>query len=207
VGVRIRRGTRAEVMTVLIGRDELVARLNQLIAERSSVLLVGPPGVGKSALIEGIARGVTVDVIDPFEDISRIHAARLRRRLDGGATMIGAACSLDRPQLGAVGRILWRFRVVRVPLLGRADLCRVIRRALAPEIRACPGAEAWIHELARASAGLAGRGCAFADAGTRYWMHHDVLPTPEWTVVEALTSGLPTVRSGPRLSRRASRQS
>ncbi len=174
----------------LIGRDELIERIERVIAERISVLLVGPPGAGKSALIDTIIRGVSCEPVDPFEHISRIRAARLRRHLDAGVVMIGAARTLDRRQMGAVGRIAWRFRVVRVPPLTNTDMGEVIRRTLTADISAGAHADAWVRDLARCAGGLPGYGRALAEAGVSYWRRRGALPTLEWTVVEALTTGL-----------------
>jgi len=178
------------VAIALIGRDELVGRIDRLVAERISVLLVGPSGAGKSALIDVIVRGVSCERVDPLEHISPMRAARLRRRLDAGVVMIGAARTLDRRQMGAVGRIAWRFRVVRVPPLTNTDMGEVIRRTLTADISTGAHADAWIRNLARCAGGLPGYGRALAEAGVSYWRRRGALPTLEWTVVEALTAGL-----------------
>ena len=177
-------------MAPLIGRRALVGQIEQLLGERINVLLVGPPGAGKSAVIDAIVRGVACERVDPFEHISRIHAARLRRHLDAGAIMIGAARTLDRRQMGAVGRIAWRFRIVRVPPLTHPEMCEVIRQRLTADIPGGADVDAWVRDLARCADGLPGYGSDLAEAGISYWRRRGALPTLEWTVVEALTTGL-----------------
>lgn len=179
-----------QVSRVLFGRDNLIAELKQHLIDRVSVLLVGPPGVGKSALIDALGPLPLVDIVDPFERVSCLHAAQLRRRLDRGATMLAAARTPHRSGLGAVGRILWRFRIVRVRPLSNRDIARIVQLSLQKRRADCSGAEQWIDDIASVANGLPARACAFAEAGCRYWERHRVLPTVEWTVVDALTAPL-----------------
>jgi len=50
----------------LLGRASLLQEVEQLLAQGQSVLLVGPEGIGKTALIEPLRRPAGVTVIDPF---------------------------------------------------------------------------------------------------------------------------------------------
>ena len=184
-------------MAALIGRDELVGHIKRLIGEGINVLLVGPSGVGKSALIDATVGGVSCERVDPFEHISRMRAARLRRHMDAGVIMIGAARTLDRRRMGAVGRIAWRFRVVRVPPLATADMRELIRRTLTADFPAAADIDTWIRAIARRAGGIPGRGRALAEAGISYWRRWGVLPTLEWTVVEALTTDIRRNESTP----------
>jgi hypothetical protein len=171
----------------LVARDTLVDDVGARLTRGTNVLLVGPRGVGKSAIIDVLPAALPVERLDPFERISRAHASRLRVHLDHGATIVAAAETLDRRRLGTVGRILWRFQVVRVPPLPRAAMTLVIRRALPAAIAEMAGADAWIAALASHANGLPGTGLAFAASGLSYWRRLGVLPTIEWTIVDALT--------------------
>jgi energy-coupling factor transporter ATP-binding protein EcfA2 len=170
----------------LVARDALVDDVGARLTRGTNVLLVGPRGVGKSAIVDVLSAALPVERIDPFECISRARAARLRVHLDHGATIVAAAETLDRRQLGAVGRILWRFQVVRVPPLPRAAMTLVIRHALPADVTELAGADAWIAALASYANGLPATGLAFAASGLSYWRQHGVLATVEWTIVDAL---------------------
>ena len=61
----------------LIGRNKEVGVLSQILARRKkrNAILVGDPGVGKTAIVEGLARKIVEkDVPHTLED-SVIHAA------------------------------------------------------------------------------------------------------------------------------------
>jgi hypothetical protein len=177
----------AGAVSSLVARDTLVDDVGARLTRGTNVLLVGPRGVGKSAIIDVLSASLpSVERLDPLERISRAHASRLRVHLDHGATIVAAAETLDRRRLGTVGRILWRFQVVRVPPLPRAAMTLVIRRALPAAIAEMAGADAWIAALASHANGLPGIGLAFATSGLSYWRRLGVLPTIEWTVVDAL---------------------
>lgn len=116
----------------LLGRRSLLKTIEQLLVCRRSVLLVGPADIGKSALIQSLSLN-DVMVIDPFERISAHRAARIRRAMDRGLAVIGAARNLHRASLGRVGRIIWRFTTVRVPRLPGASMRRLVQNACALE--------------------------------------------------------------------------
>lgn len=97
----------------LVGRAELLHAVAERLAAGHSVLLTGPTGIGKSALIQALETpGLTT--IDPFERVTPARAARLRRSLDRGAVCVAAASARDRRAIGAAGRILWRFTTVQL---------------------------------------------------------------------------------------------
>jgi hypothetical protein len=175
----------------LVGREKLIATWRPAIVAGTSLLLVGPPGAGKSALIRAITSGMCVDVVDPFEHVSRARAARLRRALDRGHVVLGATRDLDRRHLGAVGRILWRFRILRVPPLPLPAMRALIRSDLARRGVDVDVDAAWLAALARRAAGLPGRGRLLASAAAGYWHRCHGFPAVEWAAVDAMTCELP----------------
>jgi hypothetical protein len=174
----------------LFGRDDVIRELRRLMAAHRSVLLVGPSAVGKSALVRAAVEGEgeSADVIDPFEAISSRRAAEIRRRMDKGASVLAASRTLERRSLGAVGRILWRFDVVRVRPLSTTEMTQLIVARFGAAARSARGLDAWARDVSRASRGLPGWGRAFGDAGLSYWRRRGQLPTREWTVVEGLAA-------------------
>ena len=170
----------------LVGRERLVARVAARLERGESVLLVGPAGIGKSALAAALARPGVV-VVDPFERISTRRAGRLRRALDRGAPVLGAGRSPRLDALGRAGRIAWRLAVVRVPPLPAPAMREVIRRALdaGTEGRAAPPAR-WLAEAARAARGRPGHGVALAGAAAAAWRRDGRWPAPRVALVDGL---------------------
>ena len=159
--------------TDVIGRDALVREVTDNLTAGQSVLLYGPEAIGKSAIVATLERD-NVIVVDPFEHVTRQRAAEIRRGLDRGAVYIGATRAESRQALGAVGRILWRFSMVRVRELPDS----VVRRILLRECRRPANEEpeaAWIREcisLARGRPGFAKAVALFASDWQRrrsYW--------------------------------------
>ncbi|MBU4056463.1 AAA family ATPase, partial [Patescibacteria group bacterium] len=69
----------------VIGREEEILRATQVLTRRhkNNVILVGPPGVGKTAIVEGLAMGiVTGDVPDVLQN-KRILSLRVSELLAG----------------------------------------------------------------------------------------------------------------------------
>jgi energy-coupling factor transporter ATP-binding protein EcfA2 len=113
----------------LVGRGPILEVVADYLAAGRSILLTGPTGIGKSALIQALATpGVTT--IDPFERVTPARASRLRRLLDRGAVCLAAASARDSRLIGAVGRILWRFTTVRIPPLPPAAIQTIIAERL-----------------------------------------------------------------------------
>jgi hypothetical protein len=148
----------SNVDTDLFGRRVLFETIERLLMKRRSVLLVGPAGIGKSALIRSLALNGVI-VIDPFERLSAHRAACIRRAMDRGMTVIGAARTLNRASLGQVGRIMWRFTTLRVPPLPDASMRRLVEDACAVErIPADLITSNWIRAVAKVARGRPGVG-------------------------------------------------
>ncbi len=189
-------------MSRLLSRDRLIEEVRAALVAGRSVLLVGPAGVGKTAVLRAVCESTRVEVVDPFEHLSRLEAALVRRHLDSDGVYVGAARSLERRTLGAVGRILWRFDIVRVRPLSGPEIGRILRDALA---RARPGMaldDGWVRELERLSKGLPGRAVGLASAALAYWDRRRELPTPAWTLTEALVASVLGSRPDPGERRR-----
>ena len=77
-----------------------------------------------------------------------------------------------------------------MPPLTHPEMCEVIRQRLTADIPGGVDVDAWVRDLARCADGLPGYGSDLAEAGISYWRRRGALPTLEWTVVEALTTGL-----------------
>lgn len=115
--------------TDLLGRDMVMRQVAESLAAGRSVLLYGPESIGKSAIVGALARNGIV-VVDPFEHVTRQQASRMRRALDHGVVHLGATRAASRRALGAVGRILWRFSMIRVRELPDPVVARIVAREL-----------------------------------------------------------------------------
>lgn len=166
--------------TDLAGRDALVREVAEHLAAGRSVLLSGPEAIGKSAIIAAVC-DASVTVIDPFEHVTRRQAAEIRRALDRGAVYVGATRVTTRRALGAVGRILWRFVIVRVRELPDSVVVRLVawecQRAAgrAPETR-------WIREIARLSRGRPGYAIAMARFAAEWQSRSGSWPLPAFAL-------------------------
>lgn len=148
--------------TELVGRAALVRDVTGHLTAGRSVLLYGPEAIGKSAIIAALGRGDFV-VVDPFEHVTRQRAADMRRALDRGAVYVGATQAASRRALGAVGRILWRFSMVRVRELPDPVVSRIVVRDCRLAVDEEPEA-AWIREVVSLARGRPG----FARAMARF---------------------------------------
>jgi ATP-dependent Clp protease ATP-binding subunit ClpA len=74
-----------QLIDPLIGRDEEVQRLIQILCRRrkNNPLLVGDPGVGKTAIVEGLAYRIV------FEDVPSVIKSSIIYSLDMGALLAG----------------------------------------------------------------------------------------------------------------------
>ena len=70
----------------VIGRDEEIRRIIQVLARRSknNVILIGEPGVGKTAIIEGLAMRIVKD------DVPITLKGKTIYELDMGSLVAGA---------------------------------------------------------------------------------------------------------------------
>ena len=185
--------------STLIGRAALVIRVNRLLDARRSVLLFGPPGIGKSAIVAAVARR-EFTVADPFEHVSRQCAAALRRVIEAGGIVLAAARSARRTDIGAVGRVLWRMEAVRVEPLGPRNIRTLLSAALdAGGVPCRTITPAWLSEAAQVADGIPGRAVAMASAvGVQWRAGQGVLP-PRLALVVAWQDGLSPAAARPRV--------
>ena len=186
------RGTAASSGTAvaLIGREPVISDVETCLAAGRSVLLVGPEGSGKTAIIDVIRRPGLL-VVDPFAGITSPRACAIRRALNRGAIVLGAARSLQPHDMGHVGRIFWQLQMIRLrPLSGR-DIARVVRRTLAARLETpVPVGRTWIAEAIDAAAGLPGRAVALASIVAARWQERRVVLPPRFALVIAWQDGL-----------------
>lgn len=169
----------------LVGRTQLTRAVADLLAQERNVLLFGPSGIGKSALIRAVAAR-EVMVVDPFERVSAQRAARIRRSMDRGAFWIGAAQTLDRRRLGRVGRIAWRFTAIRVPPLSDTWMRRLITRACSSAgIPIDLVTAEWLRAILNIAQGRPGAGLTIVEQTCRMYAGERQLPPPVTAYLEA----------------------
>jgi hypothetical protein len=170
----------------LVGRASLIREVDALLRRGQSVLLVGPDGIGKTAVIGALERPEIVTV-DPLAHVSSQRAAALRRAMDRGLVLLAAARTLDRGELGCVGRVLWRFRVVRVRPLAASSVARLVRLALGRHAEAgLPVPRNWIAHAVDAACGVPGRAQAIVDVASARWHERQQLLPPRLALVIAM---------------------
>jgi hypothetical protein len=160
-----------QLASSLSGRAAVLRQVLELMDAGRSVLLFGPEGIGKSAIIQAVVRAGTV-IVDPFERITRPRACQMRRALDHGIVHLAASRVSQGPELGAVGRVLWRFSIVRVRELPDG----IIRGILLRELRAgddslCPQ-KVWVNDLVRLAAGRPGFAIAMGRFAAEWHRRH-----------------------------------
>ena len=168
--------------TDLVGRDALVREVRDHLAAGRSVLLYGPEAIGKSAIIAALGRDDVI-VVDPFEHVARQRAAEMRRALDRGAVYLAASRASSRRALGAVGRILWRFLMIRVRELPDSAIRRIIACECHHSVDRAP--EAWIREAAPLARGRPGFAIAMARFATEWHRRRGDYPLPALAFVAA----------------------
>jgi hypothetical protein len=187
--------------TELVGRDALVREVKDHLAAGRSVLLCGPEAIGKSAIIAALGREDLI-VVDPFEHVTRQQAAEMRRALDYGAVYLAASRAASRRALGAVGRILWRFSMVRVRELPDAVVSRIIAREFRHTVVRAPEA-IWIRKAASLARGRPGFAIAMARFATEWHRRRGYYPLPALAFVaareDATIRWLPRIGASPRM--------
>jgi hypothetical protein len=174
----------------LIGREAVIAEIEVCLAAGRSVLLVGPEGSGKTAIIEEVRRPGLL-VVDPFARITSARASSLRRALNRGAIVLAAARSLERRDMGHVGRIFWRFRMIHLRPLSARQIARVLRRTLAARVETpVPVDRTWMAGAIDAATGLPGRAVALASVVAARWREGGVVVPPRFAFVIARQDGL-----------------
>lgn len=184
----IRKGTDGSergAAHMLIGREDLLARLSDLVRDGHHVLLWGPRGIGKSALIAAL-HPRSARVIDPLEHMHSHAAAQVLRAMDRGAQFVAASRSLDRAQLGAVRRFAWRFTTVRVPVLARLAMRRVVVRECGlAHIPVGLATDQWVRATVRIAKGSPGAAIALVRAAADRCTSTGHLPAPAAAQIEA----------------------
>jgi energy-coupling factor transporter ATP-binding protein EcfA2 len=176
--------TRQPRRVELLGRDKALVEINGLVRAGHHVLLWGPRGVGKSALIGALAPH-SATVIDPFDGIHTRYAGGILRSMDRGAQFIAAARTLDRARLGAVRRFAWRFTTYSVPPLSVLWMRRVVERECA-RVGIDPTSDAWTRAAAHLARGCPGAAVALVQAAADRWQQVGVVPSPTAAYLSAL---------------------
>ena len=178
----------------LLGQEAVIRQVRDLLTDGRSVLLFGPEAIGKTAIIGAVARD-GVSILDPFERVSGHSACDMRRALDRGAVFLGASRVPHGRQLGSVGRILWRFSLVRVRELADPILRRVVIREIGLAEHSAD--DGWLREVVTLSRGRPGFASAMGRFANAWKEAHGYLPLPalafavirEETASEALRTG------------------
>jgi hypothetical protein len=179
-----------ESVCALVGRARVIEDVRAFLDAGRSVLLVGPHGSGTTAIINVVRREEML-VVDPFAAITTPRASALRRALDRGVRVLGAACSLDRADMGHVGRVAWRFERVYVRPLAPRAIGRIVRRQM--DAQAAAGLTLdpqWMSEAVEASAGLPGRAVALASVAAARWREREMILPPRLALLMAWQDGL-----------------
>jgi hypothetical protein len=149
-----------------------------------SVLLVGPEAIGKSAIAQAFATPEVI-LLDPFEHVGRLAAKRLRQRLDRGHVAVATARSHLVRDIGAVGRILWQFRTLRVRPLQAGSIHQILIDTLHQE-----GAsplylpDSWWAEAIAAAGGRPGYAVAIGRDTARALAESGRWPSPGLVVID-----------------------
>jgi hypothetical protein len=162
---------------------ELEAVTHHLMNGRS-ILLVGPDDIGKSA----IASAVTVPGVtrrDPLASVTRKDASQLRLSLDRGAVVLATSRTSSARAIGAVRRILWRFRILTVRPLPAVAIRLVLRDVLIDDERLLRQVPArWWTEAIEAADGRPGYAVAIARAALDEWATHGRIASPGLAMID-----------------------
>jgi hypothetical protein len=91
---------------------------------------------------------------------------------------LGAARVAERRELGAVGRILWRFSMLRVRELSDAVLRRIVARELGLGDQALLRERGWVAETVRLAHGRPGFATAMSRCAVEWRSRRGYLPLP-----------------------------
>jgi hypothetical protein len=169
----------------LLGRGALLQGIEALLHNRHNVLLVGPPDVGKTALVQAVSCR-DLALIDPFEGVSVHLAARIRRAMGRGTVHLAAARTLDRRILGAVRRIAFWFTVVQVPpLTDRWMQPLAAREYAALRLPVDLITPRWTSAVLRLARGRPGLALAIVRSAATIRAVRGALPSPASAYIEA----------------------
>jgi hypothetical protein len=184
---RVDAGSAARV--ALVGRGPVLAEVDAHLADGRSVLLVGPSGSGKSAVIDAVGRPGLI-VVDPFARITTPRACAIRRALDRGRLVAGAATSVERREMGHVGRIFWRLEIVYVRPLPSHQIRSVFTRLLLAGDAAVPISRTWLAEAVEVANGLPGRAVSLASVVIARWRERRQILPPRFALAVAWQDAL-----------------
>lgn len=162
----------------LLGQARVIRQVTDLLKSGRSVLLFGPEGIGKSAVIGAVAHDRLI-VVDPLEHVSPQRACRMRRALDRGVVHLAASRVPQGRELGAVGRIMWRFSTVRVRELPDSIIRRIVSNQLR-DLESTRIERGWLHELAGLAQGRPGFATAMGRLAAEWTRTHGYLPMPSF---------------------------
>lgn len=115
---------------------------------------------------------------DAARSAPRACVVAMRRALDRGVVHLAATRETRRRALGAVGRILWRFSLIRVRELPDPIIDRIVMR----EIRllcAEPRLERpWVRDIVALAQGRPGLATAMGRFAAEWWRTHEYWPIP-----------------------------
>jgi len=169
----------------LRGRDAELAEVMSALQAGQSVLLFGPEAVGKSAIARTVA-SANILLLDPFEHVSGHRAHRVLHWLDQGRVAVATSRTRRRSDIGAVGRVLWRFTPVRVEPLSRAWIRQILWDILGLALhrsQALPSS--WWSQAIAASRGRPGYAAAIATGTARALDASGRVPSPHLVLLDA----------------------
>lgn len=172
----------------LRGRCTELAAVTQSLINGQSVLLVGPEDIGKTAIASAV-RVPGVIRRDPFGHVTSREANQLRLSLDRGTVVLATARVRSAATIGAVRRVLWRFRIVSVRSLPAAVIRLILNDVLrdGEVLNHLPAR--WWTEAVKAADGRPGYAVAIARAARSEWTTRRRTAPPGLAVIDHRISG------------------